>query len=122
MMDKTISTSQEEKKPPTLLERLFITRNYAYNWVGLTLSRLGSSIFVTALLLWVGTTLARNAPWAAFALGGLVFIPTGISFAVNTFAGVYVDRWDARRTQMFTDAARAIVYLLLLLATGLVPL
>lgn len=121
-MDTTILPSQDEKKPPSLLERLFITRNYAYNWVGLTFSRLGSAIFGTSLLLWVATTLARNAPWAAFALGGLIFIPTIISFVVNTFAGVYVDRWDPRRVQLLTDASLTILYILFLFATGIVPL
>jgi MFS family permease len=121
-MDTTMLPSQDEKKPPTLLERLLINRNYAYNWIGLTFSRLGNVIFGVSLVLWVGTTLARNAPWAAFALGGLVFLPTAVLLVVNIFAGVYVDRWDARRTQLFMDAARAILFTLLIFATGVVPL
>lgn len=121
-MDTTISPSQEEKKPRTPLERLLINRNYAYNWIGLTFSQLGNVIFGVSLLLWVATTLARNAPWAAFALGGLALLPTGVVLVTNIFAGVYVDRWDARRTQLFMDAARAILFTLLLLATGIVPL
>ena len=121
-MDTTISPSQEEKKPRTPLERLLINRNYAYNWVGLTCSQLGNVIFGISLLLWVATTLARNAPWAAFAIGGLTLLPTGVILVTNIFAGVYVDRWDARRTQLFMDAARAVLFTLLLLASGIVPL
>ncbi|HZO73900.1 MAG TPA: MFS transporter [Ktedonobacteraceae bacterium] len=121
-MDTTISPSQEEKKPRTPLERLLINRNYAYNWIGLTFSQLGNVIFGIALLLWVATTLARNAPWAAFAIGGLALLPTGVIFVSNIFAGVYVDRWDARRTQLCMDGARAILFTVLLLATGIVPL
>lgn len=121
-MDTIISPSQEEKKPPTPLERLLINRNYAYNWIGLTFSQIGNVVFGISLLLWVATTLARNAPWAAFALGGLALLPTAVTLVTNIFAGVYVDRWDARRTQLFMDAARAILFTLLLLATGIVPL
>lgn len=120
-MDTAITPSQE-KKPPTLLERLLINRNYAYNWIGLATSRMGNVVFKIAILLWVATTLARDAPWAPFALGGLVFLPTGVFLVVSTIAGVYVDRWDARRVQLVMDAARAILFTLLLLATGILPL
>jgi len=121
-MNTAISPSQDEKKPPTPLERLLINRNYAYNWIGLTFSQIGNVVFSISLLLWVATTLARNAPWAAFALGGLALLPTAVALLTNIFAGVYVDRWDARRTQLFMDAARALLFTLLLLATGIVPL
>jgi len=121
-MDTAISPPEEKKKPPTALERLLINRNYAFNWVGLATSRLGNVVFKISILLWVATTLARNAPWAAFAIGGLVFLPTAVFLVVSTFAGVYVDRWDARRTQLFMDATRAVLFTLLLLATGILPL
>ena len=121
-MKTTTSSPLEGKRSHTPLERLLINRNYAYNWIGLTFSQLGNVVFTVALILWVGTTLARNAPWAAFALGGLVFLPTVVLLVVNIFAGVYVDRWDARRTQLFMDAGRAVLFTLLILATGVVPL
>ncbi len=120
-MDTTISSPPEEKKPRTPLERLLINRNYAYNWVGLIFSQIGNVIFGVATLLWVATTLARDAPWAAFALSGIVFLPTIVGLVTVTFAGVFVDRWDARRTQLFMDAARAVLFLLLVAAT-IVPL
>ncbi|MBA2285820.1 MAG: MFS transporter [Ktedonobacteraceae bacterium] len=115
-MDTAISPPEEQKEPPTLLERVLINRNYAYNWLGLATSRLGNVVFKISILLWVATTLARNAPWAAFALGGLVFLPTAVFLVVSTFAGVYIDRWDARRTQLVMDATRAISFTLLLTA------
>ncbi|HEU5226876.1 MAG TPA: MFS transporter [Ktedonobacteraceae bacterium] len=121
-METALSPSPDEKKPRTPLERLLINRNYAYNWIGLTFSQIGNVVFSISLLLWVATTLARNAPWAAFALAGLALLPTVVMLVTNIFAGVYVDRWDARRTQLFMDAARAILFTLLLLATGIVPL
>jgi MFS family permease len=120
-MDTTVTATEQEQRPPTLLERLLINRNYAYNWVGLATSRLGNVIFRVSLLLWVATTLAHNAPWTAFAIGGLVFVPTAVALISGTFAGVYVDRWDARRTQLFMDASRAIVFILLMLSTILIP-
>ncbi|QBD82928.1 MFS transporter [Ktedonosporobacter rubrisoli] len=119
-MDTTVSVSAEpEKKPPTLFERLLINRNYAFMWVGMATSRLGNVVFDTALLLWVATTLARNAPWSAFAVGALIFIPQIVALLMGTFAGVLVDRWDKRRTLLWMDGARIFIVLALIPASGL---
>lgn len=110
------------EKPSSLFNRLLINRNHALLWAGLGISRIGDIIFITAMLLWVATTLARNAPWAAFAVGALTFLPQIVSFAFGTVAGVFVDRWNKRQTQLWADGLRTLLTLLLVLVTGVVPL
>ncbi len=121
-METTSVSSAEDKKARTWFSRLLINRNYALLWVALSTSRFGNIIFDISILLWVATTLARNAPWAAFAVGSLAFLPQLTSLVVATGAGVFVDRWNKRRTLLVMDGARTIVVLLLVLATGILPL
>ncbi|GLV55540.1 hypothetical protein KDH_23840 [Dictyobacter sp. S3.2.2.5] len=120
-MSVTVSVDSQ-KKPPTLLPRLLINRNYAFMWVGMATSRLGNVVFDIALLLWVATTLARNAPWAAFAVGALTFIPQIVALLMGTVAGVFVDRWDKRRTLLWMDGIRIFIVLALVIASGVFPL
>ncbi|GER90133.1 hypothetical protein KDW_42950 [Dictyobacter vulcani] len=103
-------------------QRLLINRNYAFMWVGMATSRLGNVVFDIALLLWVATTLARNAPWAAFAVGALTFIPQVVALLMGTVAGVFVDRWDKRRTLLWMDGIRIFIVLALVFASGIFPL
>jgi len=121
-METTSISSPADEKPRTLFNRLLINRNYALLWIALGISRFGNILFDISIVLWVATTLARNAPWAAFAVGSLAFTPKIISFAVAIVAGVFVDRWRKKRTLLFMDGFRAVSVLLLILATGIVPL
>ncbi|HZO71113.1 MAG TPA: MFS transporter [Ktedonobacteraceae bacterium] len=122
-MDTAAPTSpQLDKKPQPLLAMLLINRNHALLRVGMTTSQIGNFIFTTSMLLWITTTLARNAPWAAFAVGALALIPQIIGLLSGTVAGVFVDRWNTRRTLLTMDGTRALILLLLLPATGILPL
>lgn len=122
-MDTTAPTSpQLDKKPQSLFALLLINRNHALLRVGMTTSQIGNFIFTTSMLLWITTTLARNAPWAAFAVGALVLIPQIVGLLSGTFAGVFVDRWNTRRTLLTMDGTRALILLLLLPAAGILPL
>lgn len=51
-MDAMTSSSQEEKRSPTPLERLLINRNDAYNWIGLTFSQPGKAANLFRLTLY----------------------------------------------------------------------
>lgn len=122
-MDTTASSSPPvDEKPRGPLQRLLINRNYALLWVAMATSQLGNIVFNIAMLLWVATTLARNAPWAAFAVGALTFLPQIVTFIFGTVAGVYVDRWNKRRTLLWMDGLRSILVLGLVFATGIIPL
>ncbi|HEU5379923.1 MAG TPA: MFS transporter [Ktedonobacteraceae bacterium] len=121
-METTSIPSPMNEKPRTLLSRLLINRNYALLWAALSTSRFGNIIFDISILLWVATTLAHNAPWAAFAVGALAFLPKVVSLVVATGAGVFVDRWNKQRTLLCMDGFRAVLVFLLVLATGIIPL
>jgi MFS family permease len=87
---------------------LLRNRNFALLWSGGLLSLLGDWVMITGLPLVVyqltGSTLA---------LGSTVIAGAVPRVLVSTFAGVFVDRWDRRRTMLVCD---------LLLGLGLLPL
>jgi predicted MFS family arabinose efflux permease len=73
-------------------------------------------MFDITVLLWVARVIAVHQSWAPAAASG-VLIAAGIpALVVGPFAGVFVDRWNRRRTMLTADAARAV------LVVGLVPL
>ena len=99
-----------------------INRNYALLWGGQAISNVGDIVFDITLVLWIATVIAYKESWAPLASSGVLLVTLLPTFIIGPIAGVFVDRWDKRRTMMCMDAIRAILILLLLLATGLVPL
>jgi MFS family permease len=99
-----------KKKTP-----FYISRNYAFLWGGQAISNLGDLIFDTTLTLWIATGIARGQSWAPIAMGGAVLCISIPTFLVGPLAGVFVDRWDKRRTMIWMDTIRAICIALLLL-------
>jgi MFS family permease len=98
-----------------------INRNYGLLWTGQGISNVGDLIFDTTLVLWIATGLARGVSWAPLAVSGVllaVLIPSVLS---GPLAGVFVDRWDKRRTMLCMDALRAVLIVALLPLTGLLP-
>ena len=83
-------------------------RDFALVWIGGLISLTGDWMLLTALPLYVyqmtGSTLATGAMLAARVVPRLL---------IGSVAGVFVDRWDRRRTLIVTN---------LLLALGLLPL
>jgi MFS family permease len=100
----------------------YINRNYALEWCGQAISYIGDSIFDITLLLWVAARIGAGQTWAPAAVSGLlacIFVP---NLLCGPVAGVFVDRWDKRRTMLVMDALRAGLVLSLLLASGIVAL
>jgi MFS family permease len=100
------------------LRKTLINRNYARLWYGQAVSSIGNYVFETTLALWVATVLAKKpdntyATWAPAATSG-VFMAAVVAIAtVGPLAGVFVDRWDRRRTMMHTESVRAALTLAL---------
>ncbi len=91
----------------------FISRAFALLWAGQSVSNLGDWVFNTALMLWIALGLGHNQPWAPAAVSGVLiarFVPT---ILIGPLAGVFVDRWDKRRTLLWADALRALLIALL---------
>lgn len=100
---------------------LLINRNFALLWSGQAISQLGDFAFNTTLMLWIGVIIARGQSWAPLAVSG-VLVATSIPIViVGPLAGVFVDRWDKRRTMVTMDMLRATLITLLLLVS-VVPL
>ncbi len=112
------ATSVPKAKKPGLL----INRSYARLWIGQTTSIFGNFIFDTTLVLWIAAVIARGQTWAPLAVSG-VFIATTIpTLFISPIAGVFVDRWNKRRTMLMMDALRAALVALLILTAGVFPL
>lgn len=85
-----------------------VNRDFARLWYGQAISTVGDFVFDTTLVLWVGTVLGRGKAWAPAAVSGVM--PTGLAvLVVGPLAGVFVDRWNRRRTMMRTEVVRAVL-------------
>src|SRR5258708_40140510 len=74
------------------------------------------------IVLWIANRIALNEPWAPLAVSGVVFATSLPAFVLGPIAGVFVDRWDKRFTMLWTDALRAFLIFLLMLASGFITL
>jgi MFS family permease len=88
-------------------------RDFALLWSAGLISTAGDFALVIALMVHVyrltDSTLATAGLFAAS------YVPRII---VGSIAGVFVDRWDRKRTMIWADLSRAFVLLLLLFASG----
>lgn len=66
-------------------------------------------MFEITMLLWVSTSIARGQSWAPAAGSGVVVAAAAPALVVGPLAGVFVDRWNRRRTMMAADAFRVIL-------------
>jgi MFS family permease len=99
------------KKPGILIDR-----NFALLWLGGTISTFGDFICGTTLVIWITLVLAKGQTWAPLAVSG---IPVAIAIpllSVGPIAGVFVDRWDKRRTMLLMDALRTVFTTILVLS------
>src|SRR5579863_181200 len=102
--------------------RWFINRNFILLWIGRTISITGDLFFDTTMILWFTTGIARGQSWAPLAISGVALAETIPTLVVGPIAGVFVDRWDKRRTMLVMDVLRTMLIAVLLLTTGLVVL
>ncbi len=117
-----MDTTTQPKLSPTARPFPLINRNFGLLWTGQAVSNVGDLVFDTTLLLWIATRLAAGMSWAPLAVSGVllsVLIPTIVA---GPWAGVFVDRWDKRRTMIVMDVLRTALIVLLLPLTGLVPI
>jgi DHA3 family macrolide efflux protein-like MFS transporter len=84
-------------------------RNFSLLWLGQIISQLGDRLGQMALIAFVSVKLGGSAIDIAKVLS-LTIIPV---FVVGPIAGVYVDRWDRRRTMYTSDFLRAVLMLII---------
>jgi MFS family permease len=116
-METTTTDTSPVPKPSFL-----INRNFSLLWIGQAISDLGDMIYLVTLNLWIATVIARNQPWAPAAVSGVMIAMALPPLTLGPLAGVFVDRWNKRLTMMRMDMIRAVLLLLLIPLTGLIPL
>lgn len=102
-----------------------INRSYTKLWVGQATSLVGDFAFDTAVMAWIGTVLLRGRGYAPAVSSAALIVVAVVAIVVAPMAGMYVDRWDARRTMLGADLIRGVLVGLLTglscLPAGLVP-
>src|SRR5687767_9512454 len=100
---------------------MLVNRNYTKLWFGQTISVVGDEVFGTTLLIWIGFVLLAGEGYAP-AVSSVVLIVTSIVIIfLGPIAGVFVDRWDAKRTMLRTDLIRAALISLLIVVSIVRP-
>lgn len=94
-------------------------RNWRLLWLGQSISMIGDMVFYVTVMLWVATIIAKGKPWAPAAASGVLLVTAVPVLVVGPLAGVWVDRWDRRRTMLTADAARGLLIVCLLLLPAL---
>ncbi len=94
---------------------LWTNRNFLLLWTGQTLSLIGDFFFAATITIWMIDRLARGASWLPLATSGVGIALTCPALLLAPIAGVFVDRWDRRRTMLCTDAIRTVLVTLYLL-------
>jgi MFS family permease len=84
-------------------------RDYGWLWLGQAVSLLGDEVFVITIMLWVGTVVVGDLPWAPLAVAVVMVAEALPVMLFSLIAGVYSDRWNRRRIMLVTDAARCIL-------------
>jgi MFS family permease len=85
---------------------LWQNRNWRLLWIGQSVSFTGDMVFLVTVLLWIATIIAKGQTWAPAAASGALIATAAPVLVVGPLAGVFVDRWDRRRTMLIADAAR----------------
>jgi MFS family permease len=98
---------------------VLINRNYRRLWIGQAVSLVGDEVFDTTLLLWIGTVLLAGRTYAPLASSAVLILTSTVIVLLGPIAGVFVDRWDKRRTMLRADGIRAVLIGLLVVVAAL---
>jgi MFS family permease len=96
-----------------LVSGLRQNRNWRLLWFGQAVSLTGDMVFYVTVLLWIATIIARGKSWASAAASGALIATAVPVLVIGPLAGVWVDRWDRRRTMLTADAARTVLIICL---------
>ncbi|HKT40108.1 MAG TPA: MFS transporter [Ktedonobacterales bacterium] len=100
----------------------FINRNFALLWTGQSISYIGDALLDFTFALWIAFELGRGQTWAPLAVGGVLAASSVGTLVIGPISGVFVDRWDKRRTMLAVILLQAILTAALLLFADLTPL
>ena len=83
-------------------------KTFGIIWAGQFMSLMSSSLVNFAIIIWLSIETGSAEVLAYAAIAGL--LPQSI---IGLFAGVYIDRWDRKKTMIFADAFIAICTLMI---------
>ena len=85
-------------------------RNFLFLWIGQIISQVGDRLGQMALIAYVydKTKAQQGSAMAIAKILSFTIIPV---FLIGPIAGVYVDRWDRRRTMYISDFLRTLLVL-----------
>lgn len=89
--------------------RVLRNRNFFLLWLGQIISQLGDRLGQMAMIAFV----YLKAPGSTLEIAKILSFTIIPVFLIGPFAGVYVDRWDRRRTMYICDFLRAILVLVI---------
>ena len=92
---------------PRFSQVLFKNKNFFFLWIGQIISQLGDRLDQMALIAFI----YARSPGSAFEIAKMLTFTIIPVFLVGPLAGVYVDRWDRRRTMYICDLLRALLVL-----------
>src|SRR5215475_7879 len=98
-----------EAPPSTRKPGLLINRDFALLWAGQSVSAIGDALLDFTLALWIAFDLGRGQPWAPLAVSGVMASSSVGTLVIGPIAGVFVDRWDKRRTLLAFNLLQAIL-------------
>ena len=98
---------------PPAKHGFLINRNFALLAFGQAISNMGDFVYSTTLLIWVFLL-----THSAIAVSGVLIAQYTPVFLLGPVAGVFVDRWNRRRTMVVADIARGIAALLPLIVSA----
>jgi MFS family permease len=98
---------------------LWRNRNWRLLWTGQAVSVTGDMVFYMTVLLWIATIIAKGYRWAPAAASGALVATAAPVLIVGPLAGVFVDRWNRRRTMLTADMARFLLIMSLLVLPAL---
>lgn len=84
-------------------------RNFSLLWIGQTISQFGDRLDQMALI----ALIHKFAPGSTTSIAKLMAFTILPVFLIGPIAGVYVDRWDRRRTMIISDILRGLLVLLI---------
>ncbi|PIQ89042.1 MAG: hypothetical protein COV72_05210 [Candidatus Omnitrophica bacterium CG11_big_fil_rev_8_21_14_0_20_42_13] len=92
--------------------KILKNRNFFLLWLGQIISQFGDRLNQMALIALV----YQRAPGSALQLAKIISFTIIPVFIIGPVAGVYVDRWDRRKTMYICDLLRCVLVLLIPLA------
>jgi MFS family permease len=101
---------QEQPDRQIAYGRLFRNRNFVALWIGQTISFIGDYFYFLAIPIMV-----EKLTGSALAVGLSVIASALPMLLVGPIAGVFVDRWDRKRTMIVADVLRGLLVLACLL-------